>query len=52
MMFKEILIRYGELSTKGRNKKDFIQRLRDNVRYSFHDILPLKIRAERDRMFI
>lgn len=52
MIFKEILIRYGELSTKGRNKKDFINRLRDNVRYSFHDIAPLKIRAERDRMFI
>lgn len=52
MIFKEILIRYGELSTKGRNKKDFISRLRDNVRYSFHDIAPLKIRAERDRMFI
>lgn len=52
MMFKEILVRYGELSTKGRNRKEFIQRLRDNVRYSFHDILPLKIRAERDRMFI
>ena len=52
MIFKEILVRYGELSTKGRNKKDFISRLRDNVRYSFNDIAPLKIRAERDRMFI
>ena len=52
MIWKEILIRYGELSTKGRNKNDFINRLRDNVRYSFHDIMPLKIRAERDRMFI
>ncbi len=52
MIFKELLIRYGELSTKGRNKKDFIQRLRENVRYSFADIAPLKIRAERDRMFI
>jgi thiamine biosynthesis protein ThiI len=52
MIFKEILIRYGELSTKGRNKKDFINRLRENVRYSFSDIGPLKIRAERDRMFI
>ena len=52
MIWKEILIRYGELSTKGRNKKDFINRLRDNVRYSFHDLMPLKIRAERDRMFI
>ncbi|WP_042474619.1 tRNA uracil 4-sulfurtransferase ThiI [Bacillus ndiopicus] len=52
MIFKEILIRYGELSTKGRNKNDFIRRLRENIRYSFHDILPLNIRAERDRMFI
>jgi tRNA uracil 4-sulfurtransferase len=52
MIFKEILVRYGELSTKGRNKKDFINRLRENIRYSFHDIMPLKIRAERDRMFI
>lgn len=52
MIWKEILIRYGELSTKGRNKKDFINRLRDNVRYSFTDLMPLKIRAERDRMFI
>ncbi|MEK4230336.1 tRNA uracil 4-sulfurtransferase ThiI [Solibacillus sp. FSL H8-0538] len=52
MIFKEILIRYGELSTKGRNKKDFINRLRENVRYSFNDIAPIKIRAERDRMFI
>ncbi|KYG91505.1 MULTISPECIES: tRNA uracil 4-sulfurtransferase ThiI [Metasolibacillus] len=52
MIFKEILIRYGELSTKGRNKNDFIRRLRENIRYSFADILPLNIRAERDRMFI
>lgn len=52
MIWKEILIRYGELSTKGRNKSVFINRLRENVRYSCHDILPLKIRAERDRMFI
>lgn len=52
MIWKEILIRYGELSTKGRNKREFINRLRENVRYSFHDLMPLKIRAERDRMFI
>lgn len=52
MIWKEILIRYGELSTKGRNKNDFINRLRENIRYSFNDLMPLKIRAERDRMFI
>lgn len=52
MIFKEILIRYGELSTKGRNKKDFINRLRENIRYTFQDVNLTKIRAERDRMFI
>lgn len=52
MIFKEILIRYGELSLKGRNKKDFIARLKENVKYTFNDISPLNIRAERDRMFI
>lgn len=52
MIWKEILIRYGELSTKGKNKKDFISRLRDNIRYSFHDIGPLQIQTERDRMHI
>ncbi|WP_332651059.1 tRNA uracil 4-sulfurtransferase ThiI [Lysinibacillus sp. 54212] len=52
MIWKEMLIRYGELSTKGRNKNDFINRLRENIRYSFNDLMPLKIRAERDRMFI
>ena len=41
MIFKEILIRYGELSTKGRNKKDFIARLRENIKYTFNDIVQM-----------
>lgn len=52
MIWKEILIRYGEMSTKGRNKKEFVRRLRDNILFSFHDLAPLQIRMERDRMFI
>lgn len=52
MIWKEVLIRFGELSTKGRNKKEFINRLRDNIRYTFSDIAPLEIRTNRDRMFI
>lgn len=52
MIWKEILIRYGELSTKGRNKKDFINRLRTNIRHTFTDIAPLDIVTERDRMHI
>ncbi|RHW33201.1 tRNA 4-thiouridine(8) synthase ThiI [Lysinibacillus yapensis] len=52
MIWKEILIRYGELSTKGRNKKDFISRLRTNIRHTFSNIAPLDILSERDRMHI
>lgn len=52
MLWKEILIRYGELTTKGRNRKDFIQRLKNNIKYIFSDIDPLTIRAEHDRMHI
>ena len=52
MIWKEILIRYGELSTKGRNKMDFIRRLRENIRHAFADLGHLHIRTERDRMFI
>ncbi|MGE7092122.1 tRNA uracil 4-sulfurtransferase ThiI [Lysinibacillus sp. NPDC048646] len=52
MIWKEILIRYGELSTKGRNKMDFIRRLRENIRHAFAELGHLHIRTERDRMFI
>ncbi|NLY79429.1 MAG: tRNA 4-thiouridine(8) synthase ThiI [Lysinibacillus sp.] len=52
MIWKEIYIRYGELTTKGRNRKDFIHRLKNNIKYIFSDIAPLTIRAERDRMHI
>ncbi|MED3662543.1 tRNA uracil 4-sulfurtransferase ThiI [Ureibacillus sp. FSL K6-8385] len=52
MLWKEILIRYGELTTKGRNRKDFIQQLKRNIKYIFSDLGSLTIRAERDRMHI
>lgn len=32
MKYDEIMVRYGELSTKGHNKKSFIDRLGSNVR--------------------
>lgn len=52
MDWKEILIRYGELSTKGRNRNAFTGRLRDNIRYAFADLPKIEIITERDRMFI
>lgn len=34
MQYSEIMVRYGELSTKGKNRKDFIRQLGRNVKRS------------------
>ncbi|WP_313891569.1 tRNA uracil 4-sulfurtransferase ThiI [Psychrobacillus sp.] len=52
MKWEKILVRYGELSTKGRNRKEFISHLRNNIRFSFVDLPNIKVIAERDRMFL
>lgn len=52
MKWEKILVRYGELSTKGKNRKQFISHLRNNIRFSFVDLPNLKVQAERDRMFL
>lgn len=52
MKTNQILVRYGELSTKGKNRSSFIGRLRDNVRQTFSDLETFRVKAERDRMFI
>lgn len=52
MKTKQVLVRYGELSTKGRNRNSFIGRLRDNIRQTFSDLENLHIKSERDRMFL
>ncbi|MET3697264.1 thiamine biosynthesis protein ThiI [Bacillus oleivorans] len=52
MNYDRILIRYGELSTKGRNRKAFISQLKQNIRWAFQDFQDLKIEAHRDRAHI
>lgn len=52
MKWHEILVRYGEITTKGRNRNQFINRLRDNIKATFKDLDDMKIRLERDRMYI
>jgi tRNA uracil 4-sulfurtransferase len=52
MMYDRILIRYGEISTKGRNRNKFIDRLRKNIKRALSDYPNAAIKAERDRMFI
>jgi len=52
MHYTEIMVRYGELSTKGKNKKYFIKKLSRNVRQALQDFKNLEIQANRDRMHI
>ncbi|HLQ40861.1 MAG TPA: THUMP domain-containing protein, partial [Tetragenococcus sp.] len=52
MKYSEIMVRYGELSTKGKNRRSFISRLSANVRQALSDFPKLKIHADRDRMHL
>ena len=52
MKYTEIMIRYGELSTKGKNRRTFINRLALNVQKSLIDFPKVKVIAERDRMHL
>lgn len=52
MQYNEVMIRYGELSTKGKNKKLFINKLAQNVKFALHDFAELKVDADRDRMHL
>jgi thiamine biosynthesis protein ThiI len=52
VQYTEIMVRYGELSTKGHNKKSFIDRLGDNVRHALHSFDQVKVHAQRDRLHV
>ncbi|AVL00274.1 tRNA uracil 4-sulfurtransferase ThiI [Pediococcus inopinatus] len=52
MQYSEIMVRYGELSTKGKNQKDFVSRLGGNIRKSLHNFPNLEIYPKRDRTHV
>lgn len=52
MEYTEIMVRYGELSTKGKNRRSFIDRLASNTREVLHDFEQVIVKAQRDRMHI
>ncbi|MGK0550951.1 tRNA uracil 4-sulfurtransferase ThiI [Enterococcus faecalis] len=52
MKYTEIMVRYGELSTKGKNRKSFIMQLAQNVKHALSDFPTIKIHADRDRMHL
>ena len=52
MIYDHILVRYGELTLKGANRKKFVNQLRANTQSALSSFEELKIKANRDRMYI
>jgi tRNA uracil 4-sulfurtransferase len=52
MEYDRILIRYGEISTKGRNRNKFVDKLRKSIRIALAPFPKIKIEAGRDRMYV
>jgi tRNA uracil 4-sulfurtransferase len=52
MNYNRILVRYGEISTKGRNRKMFTAKLRENILQALKDFPTISVSASRDRLHI
>ncbi|MFT8321667.1 MAG: tRNA uracil 4-sulfurtransferase ThiI [Bacillus sp. (in: firmicutes)] len=52
MTYDRILIRYGELSTKGRNRKVFVDKLRRTIEKALSKYPLVKVEAKRERMYV
>ena len=52
MNYDSIMVRYGELSLKGKNKKTFIDTLSNNIRFSLADMKELKFEKQYDRFYV
>lgn len=52
MNYDRILIRYGELTLKGRNRKFFVRKLKSNIRVLLRDYPQTKIETMHDRMYV
>ena len=50
--YDTVLIRYGELTTKGKNRKDFIRKLDNNIRGILREFTQLEYRRSYDRFYI
>lgn len=52
MQYSEIMIRYGELSTKGKNRMRFINKLKRNIQDVLSIYPDVKVTADRDRAHV
>ena len=42
--YDTVLVRFGELTTKGKNRMNFVQRLYQNIKYALKDFEQLEYR--------
>lgn len=52
MQYSEIMVRYGELSTKGKNRMRFINKLKRNMKHVLSIYPDVRVAADRDRAHI
>lgn len=52
MKYDRILIRYGEISTKGRNRNKFVEKLRKSIKWALASYPKIKMEVSRDRMYV
>lgn len=52
MEFDHILIRYGEMALKGKNRKKFYGKLQDNLRTVLAEFEGIKVKRTQGRMFV
>lgn len=52
MQYDHILIRFGEISTKGKNRKRFIDKLNRNIKHKLSTYKEIELEKTRDRIFI
>ncbi|MCG1377075.1 tRNA 4-thiouridine(8) synthase ThiI [Staphylococcus epidermidis] len=52
MQYDHLLVRYGELTLKGTNRKMFVNQLKDNVKRALIPLRGYHVKGKRDRMYI
>ncbi|OZU89701.1 tRNA 4-thiouridine(8) synthase ThiI [Virgibacillus indicus] len=52
MQYDHILIRYGEMALKGKNIKQFILRLQENIQQKIKEFPDAKVKRTQGRMFV
>ena len=52
MYYDHLLVRYGELTLKGTNRKMFVNQLKNNVKRALIPLQGYLVKVKRDRMYV